>query len=148
MIDVIGLALALASAAPAPMVAPPPVFDEALQALAAGDRALAAKKFGAACAIAPVSPAACWNAGVLQREQGQYAAAAESFERYGAAVPPKANDGERRLFSGSDADVAADLRALRDLGVAAIDIDFGGRSTAAAVLEEMRRFRKAVIDKI
>ena len=69
-------------------------------------------------------------------------------KRYGAAVPPRGSDGERRLFSGSDADVAADLRALRDLGVGHVDIDFGGRPTAAAVLEEMRRFRKAVIERI
>jgi hypothetical protein len=89
MIDFIGIVLVLSSAAPAPMVAPPPVFDEALQALGAGDRALAAKKFSAACGIAPVGPAACWNAGVLLREQGQYAAAADAFERFGAAVPPK-----------------------------------------------------------
>ncbi|MBM3647981.1 MAG: LLM class F420-dependent oxidoreductase [Alphaproteobacteria bacterium] len=69
-------------------------------------------------------------------------------KRYGSAVPPKATDGERRLFSGSDADVAGDFRALRDLGVTAIDIDFGGRPDVAATLAEMRRFRAAVIDKI
>jgi probable F420-dependent oxidoreductase len=68
-------------------------------------------------------------------------------KRYGAAVPPKATDGERRLFSGSEADLIDDLRALRDMGVTAIDIDFG-RPTADAVIAEMRRFRKAVIDKI
>ena len=68
-------------------------------------------------------------------------------KRYGAAVPPRASDGERRLFSGSDADLVADLRALRDAGVRAIDIDFG-RSDAPAMLAEMRRFRAAVIEKI
>jgi hypothetical protein len=68
-------------------------------------------------------------------------------KRYGAAVPPKASDGERRLFSGSEVDLIADLRALRDMGVTAIDIDFG-RPTAEAVIGEMKRFRKAVIDKI
>jgi probable F420-dependent oxidoreductase len=68
-------------------------------------------------------------------------------KRYGAAVPPRATDGERRLFSGSDADVAGDLRALRDAGVTAIDIDFD-RPDAAAMLAEMRRFRAAVIEKI
>src|SRR5476649_1530276 len=46
-------------------------------------------------------------------------------KRYGAAVPPVASDGQRRLFSGSEADITADFRALRDLGVTAIDIDFG-----------------------
>jgi probable F420-dependent oxidoreductase len=68
-------------------------------------------------------------------------------KRYGAAVPPKATDGERRLFSGSDADIAADLRKLRELGVTAIDIDFG-RPTAAEVIAEMRRFKAAVIDRV
>ena len=68
-------------------------------------------------------------------------------KRYIAAVPPKASDGERRLFSGSEADLIADLRALRDMGVTAIDIDFG-RPTAEAVIAEMKRFRKAVIEKI
>jgi probable F420-dependent oxidoreductase len=68
-------------------------------------------------------------------------------KRYGAAVPAAASDGERRLFSGSDADVATDLRTLRDLGITAIDIDFS-RPTVEAVLAEMRRFRKAVIEKI
>lgn len=68
-------------------------------------------------------------------------------KRYGAAVPPLASDGERRLFSGSEADIIGDFRALRDMGVTAIDIDFG-RPGAAAVVAEMRRFRAAVIDRI
>ena len=69
-------------------------------------------------------------------------------KRYGAAVPPKASDGERRLFSGSEADLIDDLRALKALGVTAIDIDFAGRPDADATLAEMRRFRTAVIEKI
>ncbi len=68
-------------------------------------------------------------------------------KRYGAVVPPLASDGERRLFSGSDADVTADLRALRDLGVTAIDIDFG-RPTSAEVIAEMRRFKAEIIARI
>jgi len=68
-------------------------------------------------------------------------------KRYGASVPPKATDGERRMFSGSDADVAEDLRTLKKLGVGAVDIDFG-RPTADAVLAEMKRFRKEVIEKL
>jgi probable F420-dependent oxidoreductase len=69
-------------------------------------------------------------------------------KRYGAVVPPIASDGKRRLFSGGEADIVGDLRALRDIGVTAIDIDFGGRPDAAAVMAEMRRFRGAVIEKI
>ena len=38
-------------------------------------------------------------------------------------------------------------RALKQLGVGAIDIDFG-RPTTEAVLAEMARFGKAVIEKI
>ncbi|HYD04463.1 MAG TPA: TIGR03619 family F420-dependent LLM class oxidoreductase [Reyranella sp.] len=68
-------------------------------------------------------------------------------KRYGEAVPPKANNGERRLFSGSEADLIDDFRALKKAGVTAIDIDFG-RPTADAVLAEMRRFRSAVLEKI
>ena len=68
-------------------------------------------------------------------------------KRYGAAVKPLATDGERRLFSGTDADIAGDLRALRDLGVTAVDIDFA-RPTGAAVIAEMHRFRGAVLEKL
>ena len=68
-------------------------------------------------------------------------------KRYGAVVPPVASDGERRMFSGSDADVVADLRTLRDLDVAAVDIDFT-RPDATAMLAEMKRFQEAVIARI
>ena len=68
-------------------------------------------------------------------------------KRYGAAVPPKATDGERRLFSGSEADLIADLRACARSASRAIDIDFG-RPDADAVIAEMRRFRAAVIEKM
>ena len=68
-------------------------------------------------------------------------------KRYGAAVPPLASDGGRRLFSGSEADLIGDFRALRDIGITAIDIDFG-RPDADAVIAEMRRFKAAVIEKI
>ena len=68
-------------------------------------------------------------------------------KRYGVAVPPLASDGKRRLFSGSEAELIADLRALKAMGVTAIDIDFG-RPTTDAVIAEMKRFRKAVIEKI
>lgn len=68
-------------------------------------------------------------------------------KQYGAAVPLRAGDGERRLFSGGDAEILDDLRRLRDLGVVAVDIDFGGRD-AAAMLVEMRRFRAAIIERL
>ena len=69
------------------------------------------------------------------------------IKRYGEAVPDKASDAERRLFSGSAADIAGDLRALRDLGVTAVDIDFE-RPDPDASLAEMRRFKETVLARI
>jgi len=80
-------------------------------------------------------------------EAGRDVGVSFRVKRYGAPVPPKANNGERRLFSGSEADLIADFRALKKMGVGAIDIDFG-RPTADAMLAEMERFRAAVIEKI
>jgi len=68
-------------------------------------------------------------------------------KRYGEAVPATASDGNRRLFSGSTADIAVDLRALRDLGVSAVDIDFE-RPDAAAAIAEMRRFKEVVLSPL
>src|SRR5437879_4151705 len=65
-------------------------------------------------------------------------------KRYGEALPPRASDGERRLFSGSDAEIIDDIRRLRDLGVSAIDFDFE-RPDEAAVIAEMRAFRDRVL---
>ena len=36
-------------------------------------------------------------------------------QMYGENVPAKGGDGERRLFSGTAADMIGDIRALRDL---------------------------------
>ncbi len=80
-------------------------------------------------------------------EAGRDVGVSFRVKRYGAPVPTKANNGERRLFSGSEADLIADFRALKKMGVGAIDIDFG-RPTADAMLAEMKRFRTAVIEKI
>ena len=68
-------------------------------------------------------------------------------KRYGEAVPSKASDGERRLFSGRTADIIADLQALRDLGVCAIDIDFE-RADPDESIAEMRRFQEQVISRL
>ena len=62
-------------------------------------------------------------------------------------MPDKASDGQRRLFSGTTADIAADLQALRDLGVAAIDIDFE-RADPEESVAEMRRFQDEVIARL
>jgi probable F420-dependent oxidoreductase len=68
-------------------------------------------------------------------------------KRYGEAVPDKASDGERRLFSGSTADIVGDFQALRDLGVSAIDIDFE-RADPNDSLAEMRRFKETVLARL
>jgi probable F420-dependent oxidoreductase len=68
-------------------------------------------------------------------------------KRYGEAVPAIASDGERRLFSGTTADISGDLKAMRDLGVCAVDIDFE-RADADASLAEMRRFKGTILDHV
>jgi probable F420-dependent oxidoreductase len=74
-------------------------------------------------------------------------ALAYRVKRYGEAVPDRASDGERRLFSGSTGNIIDDFTALRALGVSAVDVDFE-RSDAAASLAEMRRFREQVISRL
>jgi probable F420-dependent oxidoreductase len=68
------------------------------------------------------------------------------FSQFGA-IPERADNGDRRLGSGSNAAITADLKALRDLGVLAVDFSFGG-DTADAVLANMRRLREDVLAKL
>jgi probable F420-dependent oxidoreductase len=68
-------------------------------------------------------------------------------KRYGDAVAPIASDGEHRLFSGSDADIVDDLRALADLGVTAIDVEVEGYDEAAT-LANMRRFKDTIFARV
>jgi alkanesulfonate monooxygenase SsuD/methylene tetrahydromethanopterin reductase-like flavin-dependent oxidoreductase (luciferase family) len=67
--------------------------------------------------------------------------------RHGQDAPAKAGDGERRLFSGSSAEMAGDLRDLRNLGVTYVDFGFGG-ATAEETLSLMQRFRNQVVDRL
>ena len=69
------------------------------------------------------------------------------IKRYGKDVPDHAGDGERRLFSGSEADMIGDIHALSDLGVTALDFDFE-RPSEAEVLAEMRAFQERVLAKV
>ena len=62
-------------------------------------------------------------------------------KRLGELVAAQASDGERRLFSGGEAEHLEDLRALRGLGVTAVDVDVE-RDTAEESLREMRRLRE------
>jgi probable F420-dependent oxidoreductase len=66
------------------------------------------------------------------------------IQRFGDGEQRKANDGERALFSGSMAEAIADLRALKELGVAHVDCGFPGQ-TPEAVLERMQAFRTDVL---
>jgi len=63
---------------------------------------------------------------------------------FGETAPPLAGDGGHRLFAGAPAVIAADIGALRDMGVSCIDFGFGG-STADEVLAGMEKFRAEVL---
>lgn len=67
--------------------------------------------------------------------------------RHGSAVEPRAADGARRLFAGGAAEIAEDLRAFRELGVAAVDFGLGG-ATLDASLDRMKRFRDEVMARV
>jgi probable F420-dependent oxidoreductase len=67
--------------------------------------------------------------------------------QWGQALPARADDGERRLFSGGAADIVADLKALRDLGVGHADFNFDG-ATTDELLANMRRCREEVLAKV
>ncbi len=66
---------------------------------------------------------------------------------WGKALPARADDGERRLFSGETADIVGDLRGFRDFGVGHVDFSFDGDSPEA-VIANMRRFRDDVLSKV
>jgi probable F420-dependent oxidoreductase len=67
-------------------------------------------------------------------------------QRFGPQVPPKADNGERTLFSGSNAELIEDVRTLRGLGVAALDFNFAA-PTADAAVAAMRQFHEEVLAK-
>jgi probable F420-dependent oxidoreductase len=86
----------------------------------------------------------------LTRDAGRSPSAvgfAYRVSSWGKSLPMRADDGERRLFSGESADIIADLRAFRDFGVGYVDFGFEG-ATADAVLANMRRFREEVLAKV
>ena len=66
---------------------------------------------------------------------------------FGEKAPAKADDGERRLFSGKPAEVANDIKTLRDMGVACLDFGFGG-STVEEMLGQMQTFKKDVLSLV
>ena len=66
--------------------------------------------------------------------------------RFAYEAPP-ATDGHRRLFTGTLADTIDDAKALKAMGVTAIDFDFEGREAEASIAA-MKSFRINVMDKI
>jgi probable F420-dependent oxidoreductase len=69
------------------------------------------------------------------------------FPRYGTGLAAKAGDGERRLFSGTPADIAGDIKALGNLGVGAIDTGFDG-AAVPEIVANMKRFKDEVWARI
>jgi hypothetical protein len=62
--------------------------------------------------------------------------------RHGPSSPTKADNGERFMFSGSNTEIIDDLRAMSELGVKAIDFNFGDLTVDA-----MRQFHEEVVAK-
>jgi len=86
----------------------------------------------------------------LTREAGRDPAKISLVYRvssWGKSLPARADDGERRLFSGEAIDIIADLRGFRDFGVSHVDFSFAG-ATADAMITDMRRFREDVLAKV
>jgi probable F420-dependent oxidoreductase len=65
----------------------------------------------------------------------------------GKSSPARADDGERRLFSGETADIIDDLKAFKEFGVGHVDFNFDG-ATADTMIANMRRFREDVLAKV
>jgi probable F420-dependent oxidoreductase len=66
----------------------------------------------------------------------------------GPGVKPRSSiDGEAALFTGGDADWVADIRALADLGVSAVDVRLSDQ-TLDATIDNMRRFRDGVLSRL
>jgi len=64
-----------------------------------------------------------------------------------AARPRVMEDGAPRLFTGGAADFAADINAIGELGVSAVDVRLFG-ATAQATVDNMHRFRDEVMAKV
>jgi hypothetical protein len=64
-----------------------------------------------------------------------------------AARPRVMADGEPQLFTGGPVEYAADIRALAELGVGAVDVRLFG-ATAQETVDNMRRFRDEVMAKV
>ena len=83
----------------------------------------------------------------LRRVDRSRIALAYRVASWGRSLPARADDGERRLFSGETADIVDDLRAFRDFGVGWVDFGFEG-ATAEAMIASLRRFRDDVLARV
>ncbi|HWD60579.1 MAG TPA: LLM class F420-dependent oxidoreductase [Stellaceae bacterium] len=84
------------------------------------------------------------------REQGRdpkEIAVAYRVSQRGPGVPEKADNGDRRLFSGSNDAIIGDLRAFKDIGIVAVDFSFDG-ANAGEVIANMKRLREDVLAKV
>jgi probable F420-dependent oxidoreductase len=61
--------------------------------------------------------------------------------------PRRTIDGEPEMFTGGSADYVSDIRLLRELGVAAVDVRLFA-TTLDATIDNMRRFRDEVTAKV
>jgi hypothetical protein len=69
----------------------------------------------------------------------------------GMEQPPTRPDGEAVMFSGTDADWVADIQALADVGVSAVDVRLfgcGPNQSLEATIDNMRRFRDGVLARL
>jgi probable F420-dependent oxidoreductase len=67
-------------------------------------------------------------------------------KRHGQPAPA-ASDGCRKLFTGTVADTIADIEAVKQIGVTAIDFDFEGRDAVRSA-EDMKKFHSGVLSRI
>ena len=81
-----------------------------------------------------------------ERDPKEIAVAYRVTQR-GPSIPEKADNGDRRLFSGSNEAIVGDLRTFKDLGVVAVDFSFDG-ANAGEVIANMKRFREDVLAKV
>ena len=65
--------------------------------------------------------------------------------QFGENAPAKAGDGERRLFSGKPAELAADIKALARAWASAASTSASAAARVEAMLAEMQKFKRDVL---
>jgi len=84
------------------------------------------------------------------RDPGEIAIALRVLS--GPGVKPRGTiEGEAEMFTGTDADWVADINALKELGVAGVDVrlfGYGAAQTLDGTIDNMRRFRDGVLNRL